>query len=185
MDGLFKAFHVFPDHGLISHLYLAGILFSVVVSKITIDYSPYTNCRTKGVVSFIGRILYNLYLHPLKSYPGPWFARASRIPFVYYQTTGRLPQEMMKWHEKYGDTIRIAPNDLSYIQGQAWFDIHGMIRCSSPGTRSLTCHKDIEPHHGLDGLRRTRTIIRPYRAEQYRLYGPTGATEQYKLTIGR
>ena len=127
MGGLFDASHVFPNHGLISHLCLAGVLFSVVVSKIAAANLRYTNCRIKVIVSCIARVVYNLYLHPLKSYPGPWFARASRIPFVYYQITGRLPQEMVKWHEKYGDTIRIAPNDISYIQSQAWFDIHGMV----------------------------------------------------------
>ena len=127
MDELFTAFHVFPNHGLISHLGLVGVVFFVVVSKIAIAYSTYTDCRIKAVVSFIGRTVYNLYLHPLRSYPGPWFARASRLPFSYYLVTGRLPQEVMKWHEKYGDTIRIAPNDLSFIQGQAWFDVHGMV----------------------------------------------------------
>ena len=127
MDELFTAFHVFPNHSLISHLGLVGVVFFVAVSKIAIAYPTYTDCRIKAVVFFIGRTVYNLYLHPLRSYPGPWFARASRLPFSYYLVTGRLPQEVMKWHEKYGDTIRIAPNDLSFIQGQAWFDVHGMV----------------------------------------------------------
>lgn len=108
MGGFFDATHVFSDHGLTSHLYLLGVLLFVV-----------------AIVSCIGRVLYNVYLHPLRSFPGPWFARASRVPFLYYQIGGRLPQEVMKWHKKYGDTIRIAPNELSFIQGQAWFDIHG------------------------------------------------------------
>ena len=127
MDGFFEAFHVFPNHGLISHLCLVGVLCFVVVSKIAMAYPTHTDCRIKAIISFIGRSVYNVYLHPLRSYPGPWFARASRLPFLYYLVSGRLPQEMMKWHERYGDTIRIAPNDLSFIQGQAWFDIHGMI----------------------------------------------------------
>lgn len=127
MGGLFVAFHVFPNHGLISHLGLVGILFFVVGSKIAIAYPTYTDCRIKAVVCFIGRTIYNLHLHPLRSYPGPWFTRTSCLPLIYYLITGRLPQKMMKWHEEYGDTIRIAPNDLSYIQGQAWFDIHGIV----------------------------------------------------------
>lgn len=71
------------------------------------------------------KLFYNLYLHPLRKYPGPWLARATRIPFLYYQVTGRLPHGVKKWHEEYGNVIRIAPNDLSFIQSQAWFDIHG------------------------------------------------------------
>lgn len=127
MGGLFETLHVFPDHGLISDLGLVGVVVFVVVSKVAIIYPTCTDYRIKAVVAFIGRTVYNLYLHPLRSYPGPWFARASRLPFIYYLISGRLPQEMMKWHEKYGDTIRIAPNDLSFIQGQAWNDIHGII----------------------------------------------------------
>lgn len=132
MGGFFDATHVFSDHGLTSHLYLLGVLLFVVVSRIAVAYPPYTDFRIKAIVSCIGRVLYNVYLHPLRSFPGPWFARASRVPFLYYQIGGRLPQEVMKWHKKYGDTIRIAPNELSFIQGQAWFDIHGMTKHYSP-----------------------------------------------------
>ena len=132
MGQFFEATHVFPKHGLISHLWLVGVLLFVVVSKIAMAYPMYTDFRIKAIVSCIGRVIYNVYLHPLRSYPGPWFARASRVPFLYYQINGRLPQEVMKWHEKYGNTIRIAPNDLSFIQSQAWFDIHGMIEHHSP-----------------------------------------------------
>ncbi len=127
MGGSFEATHVFPDHDMVSHLRLVGVLFFIVVSSIAMAYPTYTDCRIKTIVSCIGRVIYNVYLHPLRSYPGPWFARASRLPFLYYQISGRLPQEVMKWHVKYGDTIRIAPNDLSFIQSQAWFDINGVI----------------------------------------------------------
>ncbi|TVY81084.1 Cytochrome P450 monooxygenase aclL [Lachnellula suecica] len=78
------------------------------------------------VVTTIGtKAVYNLYFHPLRSYPGPLLARASRLPFLYYQVTGRIPHTLKLWHEIYGESIRIAPNDLSYTKSQAWFDIHG------------------------------------------------------------
>lgn len=38
-----------------------------------------------------------------------------------------LPHAIKDMHEKYGDVVRIAPNDLSYLQSQAWFDIHGTV----------------------------------------------------------
>ncbi|ERF75985.1 hypothetical protein EPUS_01351 [Endocarpon pusillum Z07020] len=36
-----------------------------------------------------------------------------------------LTSEARKIHEKYGDSVRLAPNKLSFIQSQAWPDIHG------------------------------------------------------------
>ena len=161
---------MFSDHGLISHLRLVGVLCFVVVSRTAMAHPTYTDCRIKAIVSSIGRVIYNIYLHPLRSYSGPWFARASRLPYLYYQTSGRLPQQVMKWHKKYGDTIRIAPNDLSFIQGQAWFDIQGIIYRTSPRTRSLNCHQVIEAQRKQDGLRRTGASIRSRRTEHLRLY---------------
>ena len=79
----------------------------------------------------IGIVVYNVCFHPLRAYPGPWLARASRVPFLYYQVSGRLPQKVRGWHERYGSTIRIAPNDLSFTQSQAWFDIHGTVQPST------------------------------------------------------
>lgn len=71
------------------------------------------------------KAIYNVYFHPLRKYPGPWIARASQLPFLYYQVTGMLPHAIKEIHEKYGHVVRIAPNDLSYLDSQAWFDIHG------------------------------------------------------------
>ena len=132
MGGLFEATHVFPDHSLISHLSLVGVLLFFVVSRNAMAHLSSTDFRIKAIVSCIGRVIYNVYLHPLRSYPGPWFARASRVPFLYYQIDRSLCQEIMKWHKDYGDTIRIVPTELSFIQSQAWFDIHGMTKHYSP-----------------------------------------------------
>jgi Cytochrome P450 len=45
--------------------------------------------------------------------------------YCYYCTQGVLLDELHKLHEKYGDIIRIAPNELSYIDPKAWNDIYG------------------------------------------------------------
>ncbi|KAM5344636.1 hypothetical protein ACJ41O_013171 [Fusarium nematophilum] len=70
-------------------------------------------------------ILYNVYFHPLASYPGPFWWRASRIPFCIELLRGTLSYKVAELHMSYGDVIRVAPNELSFNIVDAWKDIHG------------------------------------------------------------
>ncbi|KAK3388721.1 cytochrome P450 [Sordaria brevicollis] len=69
--------------------------------------------------------LYNLHLHPLRSFPGPLLHRASLFPYLYHQLTGRLPYTVHTLHRQYGPIVRISPNSLSFSDPQAWKDIYG------------------------------------------------------------
>ncbi|KAM3415618.1 Versicolorin B desaturase [Cercospora zeina] len=70
-------------------------------------------------------IFYNLYLHPLRSYPGPLLWRASNLPAAYYALQGRLDKKLLHVHREYGKEIRIAPDELSFADARAWKDICG------------------------------------------------------------
>lgn len=69
--------------------------------------------------------MYNIYFHPLSSYPGPKLCAATRIPYFRSLLRGRLVREVAKWHEEYGQVVRIAPDELSYTSAAAWKDIYG------------------------------------------------------------
>lgn len=69
--------------------------------------------------------IYNVYFHPLSGYPGPWLARASRLWYCWYCLRGDLVYKLHHSHEFYGEVIRIAPNELSYTNPDAWNDIYG------------------------------------------------------------
>lgn len=74
---------------------------------------------------FVLRALYNVYLHPLASFPGPKSAAASNIPYVRAQVGGKLPQWISALHSAYDSPIvRIAPTELSFISADAWKDIY-------------------------------------------------------------
>ncbi|KAK9414560.1 hypothetical protein SUNI508_11133 [Seiridium unicorne] len=62
---------------------------------------------------------------PLRSYPGPLFASLSRIPFVYWSIRGDQPFRIKDIHDKYGDVVRVAPDELSFRSPGAWKDIYG------------------------------------------------------------
>ncbi|KAB2575197.1 putative sterigmatocystin biosynthesis P450 monooxygenase [Lasiodiplodia theobromae] len=72
-----------------------------------------------------GRCFYNLYLHPLRSYPGPWLCRASSLPRIWHRTVGTNISHAHHAHEKYGPVVRLSPGELSYINYDAWNDIYG------------------------------------------------------------
>ncbi|EME45443.1 hypothetical protein DOTSEDRAFT_71240 [Dothistroma septosporum NZE10] len=68
--------------------------------------------------------LYNLYLHPLRHYPGPAPFCAFRLRWVMAMQSGDIHRILLDLHNKYGPIVRIAPNELSYIDPQAVKDIY-------------------------------------------------------------
>lgn len=70
--------------------------------------------------------IYNLYLHPLRNYPGPVLWRAFGLPRTLSGARGNLPFDVLAIHKQYGTVVRIAPNDLAFAEPQAWQDIYGL-----------------------------------------------------------
>jgi Cytochrome P450 len=74
----------------------------------------------------MSKAIYNIYLHPLASYPGSKLYTCSSIAWAYLAIQGNLYLKLAELHETYGPVVRVAPNILSYIDGSAWRDIHGL-----------------------------------------------------------
>jgi hypothetical protein len=66
-----------------------------------------------------------VFLHPLRKYPGPTLWCATRLPWCWYQSQGTLNQKLLELHLKYGQTVRVAPNELSFTSDEAWKTIYG------------------------------------------------------------
>ena len=58
----------------------------------------------QAFVLCITPLLYNLCLHPLHSYAGPWYARASIVPYTYWLVTGELTNAARMRH--FGIVVR-------------------------------------------------------------------------------
>lgn len=67
---------------------------------------------------------YQLFWSPLSRFPGPKLWAVSRVPFAITMTQGRYAQTIRELHQKYGDIIRVAPDELSFSDPRAWHDIH-------------------------------------------------------------
>ncbi|KAI1865447.1 uncharacterized protein JN550_008204 [Neoarthrinium moseri] len=78
-----------------------------------------------GITYLASNMVYNLYFHPLSQFPGPFLMRISRLPYIYRFTRGALPYYMLEIHEKYGEVVRVAPNELAFANPAAWNDIQG------------------------------------------------------------
>lgn len=70
-------------------------------------------------------ILYGLLLHPLRRYPGPLYARFTRIPFWIASLRGNSHTFIHALHEKHGPVVRYSPSAISYTEAQAWRDVCG------------------------------------------------------------
>ncbi|KAF4539586.1 Benzoate 4-monooxygenase cytochrome p450 protein [Lasiodiplodia theobromae] len=69
--------------------------------------------------------VYNVYLHPLRHFPGPkpWIA----FPFLtdIARFRGTLDVRIQQLHNRYGETVRISHDTISFISPAAWKDIYG------------------------------------------------------------
>ncbi|KAL1623127.1 hypothetical protein SLS54_004613 [Diplodia seriata] len=78
-----------------------------------------------GILLALSRIIYNLFLHPLRAYPGPWYAKATIFWSQYHVYKGTITFLVHELHQKYGPVVRIAPDELVYTNAEAWRDIYG------------------------------------------------------------
>ncbi|KAH6885701.1 cytochrome P450 ClCP1 [Thelonectria olida] len=72
----------------------------------------------------VGKALYNVFLHPLRSFPGPLICRATPFYRHYKFLKGSLLYDLKDLHDKYGPVVRVRPDELSFISPQAWADIY-------------------------------------------------------------
>jgi len=62
----------------------------------------------------VGRVVYNLFFHPLRKFPGPVMAGATSWWKAYKEVVKQetLAQLLFDLHAKYGDIVRIGPNEV-------------------------------------------------------------------------
>ncbi|KAF2730885.1 cytochrome P450 [Polyplosphaeria fusca] len=72
----------------------------------------------------VSRLIYNVFLHPLRKFPGPLLAGATVLVYHRQSLKGKLPFWIKDLHQKYGLIVRFAPNEISTIEPQAWKDIY-------------------------------------------------------------
>lgn len=85
------------------------------------------------VVYLVFHIAHSVFFHPLRAYPGPILRKISYLPRWYDQYHGNEAVAPLALHLKYGPVVRISPNELSFIEHEAWNDIYGFRTGSKAG----------------------------------------------------
>lgn len=89
----------------------------------------FDTCRTRlsrlKSLQITANTLYNLYFHPLRHVPGPFWARASAIPSWYHTSTGKRHIWLWQLFQIYGTRIRVAPNLVLFRDPEAHHAIYG------------------------------------------------------------
>jgi cytochrome P450 len=82
-----------------------------------------------GLISSI--LVYRLVFHPLRAIPGPIFAKATKFWHSIKLSNLQNQKLLESLHERYGDIVRIGPNEVVVFRADAVPAIHG------PGSRCI------------------------------------------------
>ncbi|RFU33682.1 hypothetical protein B7463_g2669, partial [Scytalidium lignicola] len=111
-----------------------GILFDPNEDLPLIHLLPILAILVPGIT--LGYLLwipiYNLFFHPLRSYPGPKLWAATRIPYTLNYLSGHAPKKILELHDTYGPVVRLAPDFLSYNHPEASKQVRGHRKTGLP-----------------------------------------------------
>lgn len=66
-------------------------------------------------------------LHPLSHIPGPFLAKLTQLWFFRQAMLGRTRHTLQEMHARYGDVVRVGPNEISVANADAIHPIHGYV----------------------------------------------------------
>ncbi|RYP20590.1 hypothetical protein DL767_009415 [Monosporascus sp. MG133] len=92
--------------------------------------------------SVLASALYNVYLHPLRHVPGPFWARASDIPSWYYTAHGKRHIWLWQLFQIYGKRVRVAPNLVLFCEPEAYAAIYDPAEHAKKRKMLNTCFTD-------------------------------------------
>ncbi|KAI0812689.1 cytochrome P450 [Irpex lacteus] len=117
-----------PTSPLLNAILLIGAPFALVLT--TQDHVAFVDILT--VLFACWALIITLTLayrlspfHPLASFPGPALAKASKLYHVFFVLRGDAHMVIRRWHDRYGDVVRIGPNELSFKRADAVYPILG------------------------------------------------------------
>jgi len=86
---------------------------------------PLTTSHLQVICWLIIHCVYRIWFDRLSNFPGPALAACTSYYWHYLTISGQRASKVSQWHLKYGEVIRITPNELSFVGSTAWKDIYG------------------------------------------------------------
>lgn len=132
-----------------------GINLSTFISIAGIDLSFFT-------ALFTSISIYRLFFHRLRAFPGPPVAKLTKLYGLYMSTTSHYTDSLVALHEKYGEIVRVGPNELSIANAEVLSAAHGAQSKCRKGTIYTSLHyKGVHNVATISdkGLHRTRRRV--------------------------
>ena len=70
-------------------------------------------------------IIYNIFFHPFRHIPGPFLAKFSGLWRNHKQFRGTWHDDILDIHEKFGKVVRIAPDEVSFVDENGLKNLYG------------------------------------------------------------
>ncbi|OAG45114.1 hypothetical protein AYO21_00462 [Fonsecaea monophora] len=77
------------------------------------------------VLYTIGYVVYQIWFHPLAKFPGPFWGKLTEWNTILASVRGESTRTRHAWSTKYGDVVRIGPNELLFGDIASVKDIYG------------------------------------------------------------
>ncbi|KAF9873728.1 cytochrome p450 [Colletotrichum karsti] len=88
-----------------------------------VSYAAISGSYFTALYASVG--IYRLFLHPLRRFPGPFAARIAKPYIAWLNRDWKLHDRYLEMHMKYGDFVRVGPNDISIVNLDAFSKLHG------------------------------------------------------------
>ncbi|KAF5492575.1 Cytochrome P450 monooxygenase 1 [Colletotrichum siamense] len=103
----------------------------------------------------VSYVVYNIFFHPLRHFPGPLLMRATRAAYCYRLVRGTISFDMLDLHRRYGPVVRVAPDELAFSDADAWKVIFGhKVGANAGGGVAGTFEKSDTFYRPIPGLPR-------------------------------
>ena len=74
---------------------------------------------------FSSIIIYRIFFHPLRHFPGPKAMGISKLAHVFRSRKLDNQHQMDQLHRDFGDFVRTGPNELTIFRPEAYLALHG------------------------------------------------------------
>ncbi|KAK0113954.1 hypothetical protein ONS95_014199 [Cadophora gregata] len=99
----------------------------------------------------LGQLVYNVFFHPLRFFPGPRAAQATTWWKTYIEvvTQESMVDVLIRLHKEFGDIVRVGPNELHFSKPSAYHEIYN---ASARWDKEKTLYKAFGEDHSSFGL---------------------------------
>lgn len=82
-----------------------------------------------SIAYLLAKAIYNVYFHPLASFPGPRITAVTKLYGMYYDMIkddhgGRWSRKIYELHQQYGPIVRIEPNEVHILDSGFYHSLY-------------------------------------------------------------